>query len=662
MDDLSPRGRHRPARPLPRRRLHGHRLDRRPAGGPGLGVALVDSDARRPDALAEDGPSGKGNGRAMAAMGFSQAVDNSEGGLIDTFFPLIGAAFGVGEGMLGLLSAISKFARMLFGPFWAMMADKYGRKKILLLVTGVWGLWTIASGFAPNFTWLLILYSISVVGTVASEPIINGLLPDLFRQSQRGKAYGTIRAVGTGVGIVMGPAIGLFARGDDPSPDAWRYAMWTMGAISILSGVLIAMWVKDPRQNTAREDMMAEAGRFKISDGATLFKIPTVSLMAGMVVLVTSLVLLAFYPNFLVVERGLSVFQATMAMSFFSLGAVFSSFLGGRLADLFVRSFGEKGRIMLMQIYLVSFAGTVALVTQLPYEGFVVSIPLNLLLGLVFSVGFSGCVPPMVSNVVPSQLSATAFAMLFSLIQGGITALMVLGLGFVAEAFSSQTTFVWFAVVPYLLNAVYWTMFYRVYPRDVARQKERTSWWPPGGSERPLPDALFPPSSPAPRPSGPSHPGARGPSAVQRAPCLARPAHGAGGVSRSGAASVSSCSAIASRKQMAAVRAEGGTSWAISSILSCIPRSRSRTWAWACSVATTIRERPSWGCGARARWPEAVSRSSSFEVEAPEISRCRASCSGVTGDSASSCAITKRSASRSVVFMSMPALIRRRIS
>ena len=144
------------------------------------------------------------------------------------------------------------------------------------------------------------------------------------------------------------------------------------------------------------------------------------------------------------------------------------------MADLFVRSFGEKGRIMLMQIYLVSFAGTVALVTQLPYEGFVVSIPLNLLLGLVFSVGFSGCVLPMVSNVVPSQLSATAFAMLFSLIQGGITALMALGLGFVAEAFSSQTMFLWFVVVPYLLNAVYWTLFYRVYPRDVARQKERT--------------------------------------------------------------------------------------------------------------------------------------------------------------------------------------------
>lgn len=186
--------------------------------------------------------------------------------------------------MLGLLSSISKFARMLFGPFWALTADKFGRKKVLILVTGVWGLWTIACGFDPNFTWLLNLYS--VIGTVASERIINGLLPDLFRQSQRGKAYGTFRAI---------------------------------------------------------------------------------------------------------------------------------------------------------------------------------------------CLHRSGCVLSMVSNVVPSQLNATAFAMLFSFIQGGITALMTLGFGFVAEASSSQTMFLWFVVVPYLLNALYWTLFYRIYPKDVECQKEHSA-------------------------------------------------------------------------------------------------------------------------------------------------------------------------------------------
>jgi MFS family permease len=221
--------------------------------------------------------------------------------------------------------------------------------------------------------------------------------------------------------------------------------------------------------------MMADAGKFKISEGVKLFRIPTISLMAGMIVLVTSLVLFAFYPNFLVTERGLSIFEATLAMSAFSVGAVLSSYLGGRLADLFVAKLGEKGRITLMQLYLVAFAGTVALTTQVSYEGFTPALAYSFVLGLVFSIGFSGCVLPMVSNVVPRQLNATSFAMLFSLIQGGITALMTLGVGFIAEAFSSQTMFLWFVVVPYLLNACYWFLFYRVYPKDVEKQEERSA-------------------------------------------------------------------------------------------------------------------------------------------------------------------------------------------
>lgn len=126
--------------------------------------------------------------------------------------------------------------------------------------------------------------------------------------------------------------------------------------------------------------------------------------------------------------RGVTVFQVTVVMSAFSVGAAISAFLGGRLADLFVKRFGEKGRIMLMQLYLVTFACTVALATQIPYEGSLPALAISFVLGLIFSIGFSGCVLPMVSNVVP-----------------------------------------------YLLNAIYWFLFYRVYPRDVEQQQERTA-------------------------------------------------------------------------------------------------------------------------------------------------------------------------------------------
>src|SRR5699024_3939658 len=122
-----------------------------------------------------------------------------------TLFPVIRDALGLQTSALGILTAISRFARMIFGPVWATLADRFGRKKILFIATGLWGLWTVAAGFAQNPIQLYILYSIGVIGTVASEPIVNGLIVDLYRSSERGKAFGLLRTMATVASVIATP-------------------------------------------------------------------------------------------------------------------------------------------------------------------------------------------------------------------------------------------------------------------------------------------------------------------------------------------------------------------------------------------------------------------------------------------------------------------------
>ena len=158
---------------------------------------------------------------AMLAFAFAQVSDSMEGGLINTLFPVIMKALNLDLGALGVLSSLSKWARMLFGTAWSIIGDKFGRKLVLVLMTGVWGLWTAAAGLAQNYTQLLILYGIGVVGTVAAEPITNGLMVDMFEDAERGKAYGTLRSVGVLAGLLLTPAIGQLAN----IQDGWRYGM-----------------------------------------------------------------------------------------------------------------------------------------------------------------------------------------------------------------------------------------------------------------------------------------------------------------------------------------------------------------------------------------------------------------------------------------------------
>ena len=125
---------------------------------------------------------------SLVAMSLASVSDNTEGGLDNDLLPVIRQALSLGVDALGVLSSISRFARMIFGPLLSILAYKYGRKKILVIVTGFWGLWTAAAGLAQDYTQLLLLYTIGVIGTVAGEPIANGLLADLFDGDERGKA------------------------------------------------------------------------------------------------------------------------------------------------------------------------------------------------------------------------------------------------------------------------------------------------------------------------------------------------------------------------------------------------------------------------------------------------------------------------------------------
>ncbi|HMQ34755.1 MAG TPA: MFS transporter, partial [Chloroflexaceae bacterium] len=241
----------------------------------------------------------KGRWGSLTAMALAFTTDNSESGLINVLFPAIRNALSLDLGALGLMTSMARFSRMIFGPIWAMIADKYGRKRILVIASGLWSIWTILTGFSQNFTQLLILYAIAVIGTVASEPIANGLLSDLFEEDERGKAYGSIRSVATGAGLLITPALGQLANVED----GWRYGMFIMGAVNILAGLLVLIMVKEPPRRTAVADDPS-VGMFKLADVGVVVRTPTILLLAGNLLFVTSLVLFAFMIVFYVDVRG----------------------------------------------------------------------------------------------------------------------------------------------------------------------------------------------------------------------------------------------------------------------------------------------------------------------------------------------------------------------
>ncbi|MFD4421816.1 MFS transporter [Agromyces sp. NPDC058484] len=409
----------------------------------------------------------KGRGGGLVALAFASIVDGFEGGLVNTLFPVIRDSLGLQTSALGILTAMSRFARMLFGPIWAGLADRFGRKKILFIATGLWGLWTIAAGFAQDSIQLFILYGIGVIGTVASEPIANGLIVDMYGRKERGKAFGILRTIATLASVVATPLIGQFANVED----GWRYGMFAMGGISVLSGILILLFVHEPRLHTPVGAIDPEAMKFNFRDAVGLLKNRTILFMAIQVMLTTSLVLFAFFVVFWVDERGWTTADAALLLGVFTLGAVISGLIGGFLGDWFDRRFGPRGRVMMMQGYLAAYAVGTLLLFQIDWGHGIAAYVAVFVMGLISSIGHPGAVLPIVGSVVHKSVVATAYALIFSFVQGLFAALLSLAFGFLADSLGLQTLMFWIISVPYAINAVLWTIMYRIYPPDAARQR-----------------------------------------------------------------------------------------------------------------------------------------------------------------------------------------------
>jgi MFS family permease len=416
--------------------------------------------------------------RSVITISISRTIDDTESGLMNNLFPLIRASLGLTLAQLGLLAAIPRFARMIFGPVWSMMADRWGRKRVLVFATGVWGVWTGLVGLSQTFEQLLILYAIGAIGTVAGEPISHGLVADHFRDHERGKAYGWLRSLTTFGSLALTPLIAYFAR----DAEGWRYGLYTMGALSVLSGIAILLWVDEPATSTA-PSKKADAGdepdpeapptpaTFSWRDGVALWRIPTFRLLAGNVIFVTSIVMMSFMVTFFVEVRGWATSDANYLQGAFTGGWMLSSVLGGFLGDWFERRFQARGRVILMQLYLAAFSFFSFLVFQLDWGHGPLTFVMLFTFGLIGSIGFSGVVLPMVSHVVPRVARATAFALLFSFLQGMFAGLLSLATGRLADQIGLQKLMLLMVTVPYAINAVYWTGLLRAYPRDRAARE-----------------------------------------------------------------------------------------------------------------------------------------------------------------------------------------------
>jgi MFS family permease len=129
--------------------------------------------------------------------------------------------------------------------------DSYNRKRLVVIGVVLWGAMTVASGFAGNFTTLLIARSGVAFGEAVLTPAAVSLIADLFMKERRAlpmAIYSSAGAfMGTAAFVAGGMALALAGRmADKIGLEPWRLTFIMAGAPGLVLALIFLVLVREP--------------------------------------------------------------------------------------------------------------------------------------------------------------------------------------------------------------------------------------------------------------------------------------------------------------------------------------------------------------------------------------------------------------------------------
>src|SRR5262245_21554043 len=135
-----------------------------------------------------------------------------------------------GADYLGLFGTVWALMQFVFSPVHGMLADRFGRKPVILISNFGLGLDYILMALAPTLWWLFAGRVISGI-CAASISASYAYIADVTPAEKRAARFGML-GVAFGAGFVLGPALGGLAGNVDP-----RLPFWIAAALSLANGL-----------------------------------------------------------------------------------------------------------------------------------------------------------------------------------------------------------------------------------------------------------------------------------------------------------------------------------------------------------------------------------------------------------------------------------------
>jgi MFS family permease len=331
----------------------------------------------------------------------------------------------IDKGQAGMLGTVTLLFSAVGGWLAGVLADRYGRVRILQITIVWFSVCTIAIGFTQNFEQIFVLRALQGLGFGGEWAVGSVLMGEIVRAEHRGKAVGTVQS-GWAVGWGAAAILYTVAFSVLPPEWAWRSMFW-FGAIPAFLVIYIRKFVPESEvfeRTRAKRDLAA-------SRSLSLGKIFSPALLKTTVF--TSLLcmglqggyygLTTWLPTFLKLERNLSVLNTGGYLLVIIAGSFCGYLTGAYLAD----KLGRRKNLLLFSILSVI---CVYAYTLLPLTN-------TQMLILGFPLGFAACgafggIGAYLTELFPSDVRASGQGFAYNFGRG-IGALFPSLVGFLSQ-------------------------------------------------------------------------------------------------------------------------------------------------------------------------------------------------------------------------------------
>jgi MFS family permease len=151
------------------------------------------------------------------------------------------------------------------------------------------------------------------------------------------------------------------------------------------------------------------------------------------------------------------------------IGAAISNYMGGVIGDYAEKKSPRYGRTIIGQFSVIAGIPLMyILITQARNMSFWGMFGFAFFTALLIGWPGRGAKEPMMQAVVPPEMRSSAYSVV-NLIEGGLSAFSSLIAGVLADRLGMTQALLWTVPFPWLICAIFFTLFYFTYPKDAAR-------------------------------------------------------------------------------------------------------------------------------------------------------------------------------------------------